>query len=148
MRSSSAFSIPSSALAPASRIIEAIVDNCATHTHPKVKTCLTRHPPWTFHFTPTSHYSLNAVEMFFSASSASGYGVADPNSIDPSIGATQSRGLRLNGLRHLYPRQTEQIAGSGITLGRTGFTQPSWPGLTKLGPAMTITVVPRGHLRP
>jgi transposase len=52
---------------PAGRIIEAIVDNYATHKHPKVKAWLARHPRWTFHFTPTSGSWLNAVETFFSA---------------------------------------------------------------------------------
>ncbi len=52
---------------PAGRIIEAIVDNYATHKHPKVKAWLIRHPRWTFHFTPTSGSWLNAVETFFSA---------------------------------------------------------------------------------
>src|SRR6201994_4171986 len=51
---------------PAGRIIEAIVDNYATHKHPKVKAWLERHPRWTFHFTPTSASWLNAVETFFS----------------------------------------------------------------------------------
>jgi transposase len=53
--------------APASRIIHAVVDNYATHTHPKVDAWLARHPRWTFHFTPTSGSWLNAVETFFSA---------------------------------------------------------------------------------
>ena len=44
-----------------------IVDNYATHKHPKVKAWLARHPRWTFHFTPTSGSWLNAVETFFSA---------------------------------------------------------------------------------
>ena len=52
---------------PAGRIIEAIVDNYATHKHPKVKAWLARHPRWTFHFTPTSGSWLNEVETFFSA---------------------------------------------------------------------------------
>jgi transposase len=45
--------------------IHAIVDNYATHKHPKVKEWLARHPRWTFHFTPTSASWLNAVEGFF-----------------------------------------------------------------------------------
>src|ERR1017187_3389586 len=45
--------------------IPAIVDNYATHKHPKVRQWLARHPRWTFHFTPTSASSLNAVEGFF-----------------------------------------------------------------------------------
>jgi transposase len=53
-------------LAAALRIgIHAIVDNYATHKHPKVRQWLARHPRWTFHFTPTSASWLNAVEGFF-----------------------------------------------------------------------------------
>jgi len=51
---------------PADRKVEAVVDNYATHKHPKVKAWIERHPRWTFHFTPTSGSWLNAVESFFS----------------------------------------------------------------------------------
>ena len=50
---------------PAGKIIHAILDNYATHKHPKVKQWLERHPRWTFHFTPTSASWLNAVEGLF-----------------------------------------------------------------------------------
>src|SRR6202161_2233914 len=50
---------------PKRKAIHAIVDNYATHKHPKVRRWLTRHPRWTFHFTPTSASWLNAVEGFF-----------------------------------------------------------------------------------
>ena len=50
---------------PARKQIHAIVDNYATHRHPKVRQWLARHPRWTFHFTPTSASWLNAVEGFF-----------------------------------------------------------------------------------
>src|SRR6202167_1251563 len=50
---------------PARKQIHAIVDNYATHKHPKVRKWLARHPRWTFHFTPTSASWLNAVEGFF-----------------------------------------------------------------------------------
>jgi transposase len=50
---------------PAGKIIEAVVDNYATHKHPKVRKWLAAHPRWTFHFTPTSCSWLNAVEGFF-----------------------------------------------------------------------------------
>jgi hypothetical protein len=43
-----------------------IVDNYATHKHPKVRQWLARHRRWTFHFTPTSVSWLNAVEGSFS----------------------------------------------------------------------------------
>ena len=52
---------------PAGKLIEAVVDNYATHKHPKVKRWLVRHPRRRFHFTPTSGSWLNAVETFFSA---------------------------------------------------------------------------------
>jgi transposase len=50
---------------PAGKMIHAIVDNYATHKHPKVHASLANHPRWTFHFTPTSASWLNAVEGFF-----------------------------------------------------------------------------------
>jgi transposase len=50
---------------PAGKLIHAIVDNYATHKHPKVRAWLANHPRWTFHFTPTSASWLNAVEGFF-----------------------------------------------------------------------------------
>jgi transposase len=50
---------------PAGKAIHAIVDNYATHKHPKVRRWLANHPRWTFHFTPTSASWLNAVEGFF-----------------------------------------------------------------------------------
>jgi transposase len=50
---------------PARKQIHAIVDNCATHKHPKVRQWLARHPRFTFHFSPTLASWLNAVEGFF-----------------------------------------------------------------------------------
>src|SRR5215213_9549547 len=55
------------AAVPAGKLVHAILDNYATHKHPKVLAWLARHPRWTFHFTPTSGSWLNAVETFFSA---------------------------------------------------------------------------------
>ncbi len=43
-----------------------ILDNYATHKHPKVKDWLERHPRVHFHFLPTSASWLNLVERFFS----------------------------------------------------------------------------------
>ncbi len=45
--------------------VHVILDNYATHKHPKVREWLERHTNWTFHFTPTSSSWLNAVEGFF-----------------------------------------------------------------------------------
>ena len=50
---------------PAGKPIHAVLDNYATHKHPKVMAWLARHPRWTFHFTPTSASWLNAVEGLF-----------------------------------------------------------------------------------
>jgi hypothetical protein len=50
----------------AGRPIHVVLDNYATHKHPKVLAWLARHPRWTFHFTPTSASWLNAVANFFS----------------------------------------------------------------------------------
>jgi transposase len=50
---------------PAGRELHLIVDNYATHKHPKVRAWLERHRRFHFHFTPTSASWLNAVEGFF-----------------------------------------------------------------------------------
>lgn len=42
-----------------------IVDNYATHKHPKVKAWLKRHPRFHLHFTPTSSSWLNVIERWF-----------------------------------------------------------------------------------
>src|SRR3954454_18060533 len=52
---------------PAGKLVHVVLDNYATHKHPKVQAWLDRHPRWTFHYTPTSGSWLNAVEGFFSA---------------------------------------------------------------------------------
>ena len=52
---------------PAGKVIHAILDNYATHKHPKVQQWLADNPRWVFHFTPTSASWINAVEGFFSA---------------------------------------------------------------------------------
>ena len=51
---------------PADKPIHAVLDNYATHKHPRVLAWLSRHPRWTFHFAPTSASWLNAVENFLS----------------------------------------------------------------------------------
>lgn len=45
--------------------VHVIVDNYATHKHPKVRAWLERHPRVRFHFVPTSSSWLNLVERFF-----------------------------------------------------------------------------------
>lgn len=42
-----------------------ILDNYATHKHPKVRRWLERHPRFHIHFTPTSASWLNLIERFF-----------------------------------------------------------------------------------
>ncbi len=50
---------------PADKTLHLIVDNYATHKHPKVLRWLKRHPRFHVHFTPTSASWLNMVERFF-----------------------------------------------------------------------------------
>ena len=45
--------------------VHLILDNYATHNHPKVRAWLERHPRFELHFTPTSSSWLNMVELFF-----------------------------------------------------------------------------------
>jgi transposase len=46
--------------------VHLVLDNYATHNHPKVRAWLERHPRFELHFTPTSSSWLNMVEIFFS----------------------------------------------------------------------------------
>ena len=48
------------------QIVLVVLDNYATHKHPKVLAWMGRHPRWPFHFPPTSTSWLNAVGDFFS----------------------------------------------------------------------------------
>ena len=50
---------------PAHLDLHLIVDNYATHKHPKVKAWLKRHPRFHQHFVPTSSSWLNLVERWF-----------------------------------------------------------------------------------
>jgi transposase len=50
---------------PADLDLHLIVDNYATHNHPKVKRWLARHPRFHVHFIPTSSSWLNLVERWF-----------------------------------------------------------------------------------
>lgn len=50
---------------PATKELHLIVDNYATHKHPKVNLWLKKHPRFHVHFTPTSASWLNVVERFF-----------------------------------------------------------------------------------
>ncbi len=53
------------AAVPSDLDIHVIVDNYATHKHPKVKTWLAARPRWHLHFIPTYSSWLNLVERFF-----------------------------------------------------------------------------------
>jgi len=50
---------------PQDKQVHMIVDNYATHKHPKVERWLGRHPRFHMHFTPTGCSWLNMVERFF-----------------------------------------------------------------------------------
>jgi len=50
---------------PAELDLHLIVDNYATHKHPRVKSWFKRHPRFHLHFTPTSCSWLNMVERWF-----------------------------------------------------------------------------------
>jgi len=49
----------------ADKAVHVVLDNYATHKHPRVKAWLQRHARFTFHFTPTSCSWANAVEGWF-----------------------------------------------------------------------------------
>ena len=53
------------AAVPADLELHLVLDNYATHKHPKVQAWAKRNPRFHFHFTPTSASWLNMVERFF-----------------------------------------------------------------------------------
>jgi 3-phenylpropionate/cinnamic acid dioxygenase small subunit len=50
---------------PAGLALHLVLDNYATHKHPKVKAWLARHPRFHLHFTPTYSSWLNQIERWF-----------------------------------------------------------------------------------
>jgi putative transposase len=56
---------PIDAQVPASLDVHLILDNYATHKHPKIRTWLAQHPRFHMHFTPTYSSWLNQVERWF-----------------------------------------------------------------------------------
>ncbi len=50
---------------PSDLALHVIVDNYATHQHPRVRSWLKRHPRFHLHFTPTSSSWLNMIECWF-----------------------------------------------------------------------------------
>ena len=56
---------PIDAETPGDRELHLILDNYATHQHPKGKKWLAQHPRFHLHLTPTSASWLNMVERFF-----------------------------------------------------------------------------------
>ena len=65
IRTSSASSTPFEREVPAGKTVHAILDDYATHQHPKVIEWLGCRSRWTFHFAPSSASWLNAVGGFF-----------------------------------------------------------------------------------
>src|SRR5512132_2107707 len=67
---------PSRARGPAGKLVHVVLDNYGSHKHPKIRAWLSRHPRWTFHFTPTSASWLNTVEGSLPASPTAASGAA------------------------------------------------------------------------
>ena len=124
---------------PARLDVHLVVDNYATHKHPKVRDWLARRPRWHIHFTPTYASWLNQVERFFAlitqrairrgsfdstadlvkktiASSALTMQIHDPSCGPPPGGAPRR------------PRRTiDDRSGSSSARSRPDATRPSLP---------------------
>jgi transposase len=70
---------------PAELDLHLIVDNYATHKHPKVKAWLRKHPRFHMHFTPTSSSWLNIIERWFREIPPNGFAAA------PFVASNNSR---------------------------------------------------------
>jgi transposase len=69
------------------RELHVVVDNYATHKHPKVQAWLARHPRVRLHFTPTSASWLNLVEVFFAITSRQALRRGDFSSVAELVAA-------------------------------------------------------------
>jgi transposase len=111
---------------PAGRELHLIVDNYATHKHPKVRAWLERHPRFRFHFAPTSASWLNAVEGLLAERGLNG-GVAlrlrvRPGAVEPRARAVwKSRKLcktdvHSSGIPALHKPAKTVVSGQLATL--------------------------------
>jgi hypothetical protein len=66
---------------PVGKVIHAILDNYATHKHPKVQRWLANHPRWVFHFTRHQHHGSTPSKASspLSPDNASGAASSDPS---------------------------------------------------------------------
>lgn len=89
--------------APEGVEIHLILDNYATHKHPKVKAWLAKRPRFHLHFTPTSASWMNLVERFFRDLSQE---VVLPGSFR-SVGELTEAIMKFLAERNLNPRRYE-----------------------------------------
>jgi len=85
-----------------------IIDNYATHKHPKVRAWLEKRPRFILHFTPTSSSWLNLVERFFADLTARVVREGSFGSVKELTGAIEAYLAE----RNLTP-QTLPLAGQG-----------------------------------
>ena len=106
---------------PAGKLIHVILDNYATHKHPKVREWLARHPRFTFHFTPTSARGSTPSKASSPSSPAGASSAAssDRSSISrpPSTASstetnTDPKALRLDRRSRQNPRRRQTRAPS------------------------------------
>jgi transposase len=69
------------------RELHVVVDNYATHKHPKVQAWLARHPRVRLHFTPTYASWLNLVETFFAIATRQALRRGDVSSVAELVAA-------------------------------------------------------------
>ena len=99
---------------PTDKAIHVVLDNYATHKHPKVRAWLQRHQRFTFHFTPTSCSWANAVEGLFAKLTRQRLKrgvltsiVALQAAILHCSNQRQSQTLRLEQIRRCYSRRRQ-----------------------------------------
>ena len=119
---------------PKSLDLHLIVDNYATHKHPKVKAWLKRHPRFHLHFTPTSASWINLVERFFGLITERRHPprrlpqrrrTQDRHRSLPGATQCRSQTLRLDRSSRRHPRKSRQRATSVKvgTLGRARYAR-------------------------
>ena len=135
------------AKAYARRQLHVVLDNYGTHTHPKVKAWLAKHPRVHLHFTPTSASWMNLVEVFFAIITRQATGVelpqcSRPGCCHPPLRRGRNQRSHPCGVKEaddiMVKATRKRTSGTGNTLAAEALTPeastvPSGPG-TRPGP--------------
>ena len=107
------------------RELHIVLDNYSTHTHPRVRAWLERHPRIHLHFTPTSASWMNLVEIFFGIITRQAIRRGTFTSVKDLIAAIETYIDGWNERCHpfVWTKTADQILDKATTGQRSSFTR-------------------------